>query len=754
MEEVIQPGVRLRRLAGKIYEWDRKLLLLVASFLWVRLAFEGAPILLLVPLLSLGYYLGNSYFLLIIIGALLGSATLTPWAIMMSALFSVSFFVMSQLLRLLRLSLVKRLFVTAMVSDIMVRFGVLLSLQMSITLSSVGLTVVALLATAMVIKIAPLFKAKDKPLLEPLQTFLLFLGLGILTFSFQDLVILRISLTMILIRLLLLMMARLGGLGLSSVFSMVMAVLVVVMTPVRSFEWLVIILSTSLASVGSRYQKWGTMVTFSALTVLMVTLLSIDGWVSGVYRETLLALAIFSLIPDSLFRDWSLQIPSFETLRTVYNQQLRQQQQKMQEQMAAFAAMFEALSKQLSYTDEDSPLDRHMSQVYRHVCINCPKSRICYQQGDNQLVPLIRKALNEGLVSEEEAYVDQHCLKPSVLFGEIHERKQNYLNEYRYSKEYQTLKYLLVNHLNGVAGVATQLTQGFTYEKGLFQKANDNRIKQALERAQLDVVYVRTVPHYNDQTIELGVGGCKEHDLMTKVVPLIQQIMQKSYAIRDVYSLGSEDYFALILEETTIFKITYGVSQVAKDFHGSGDTYAVFNQGPYLYVAISDGMGSGEEAQKQSQLTLELLRRMIVAGMDRHQAIESVNSLLKVRNHVDMYATLDLFVIDTITGKATFSKNGAPPTWLIRDHQLRIEQAESVPIGIMDQVHYQEGEMDLKRGDWLVLMSDGGVLGEDVALDFKSWLGQHPQQIARDLLNLATNKSNSDDITYIVLKID
>ena len=84
------------------------------------------------------------------------------------------------------------------------------------------------------------------------------------------------------------------------------------------------------------------------------------------------------------------------------------------------------------------------------------------------------------------------------------------------------------------------------------------------------------------------------------------------------------------------------------------------NDGKYL-MAISDGMGSGPEARKSSQIAIKMLERLLMSGFDKNTSIDLINTTIMNANE-EIFATLDIMIIDLFNGKVEFIKNGACPT--------------------------------------------------------------------------------------------
>ena len=85
-----------------------------------------------------------------------------------------------------------------------------------------------------------------------------------------------------------------------------------------------------------------------------------------------------------------------------------------------------------------------------------------------------------------------------------------------------------------------------------------------------------------------------------------------------------------------------------------------------VVYAVSDGMGSGEEANRESRAAIGLLFDQFRLGVERELIYENVNRLLIARAEKEIYATLDAASIDLVTGEAEMVKFGAPPTCLVR----------------------------------------------------------------------------------------
>ena len=73
----------------------------------------------------------------------------------------------------------------------------------------------------------------------------------------------------------------------------------------------------------------------------------------------------------------------------------------------------------------------------------------------------------------------------------------------------------------------------------------------------------------------------------------------------------------------------YGVARVTKERETiSGDNYACAATDEQFTMCLSDGMGSGMEASKESETVVELLEQFVTSGFSRETAVRMVNSAL------------------------------------------------------------------------------------------------------------------------------
>jgi len=174
-----------------------------------------------------------------------------------------------------------------------------------------------------------------------------------------------------------------------------------------------------------------------------------------------------------------------------------------------------------------------------------------------------------------------------------------------------------------------------------------------------------------------------------------------------------------------------------------------------VVYAVSDGMGSGEEASRESRAAIDLLFDQYRLGVEKELIYENVNRLLIARGEKEIYATLDAASIDLTTGEAEMVKFGAPPTCLVRGGNVRTLSGEALPCGIVDEARPFIRRIRLKQRDRLVFCTDGvyDLLGKDMEAELKKGSNQPLDRMAEALLMAAKGKGQRDDMTVMVVEV-
>ncbi len=246
-----------------------------------------------------------------------------------------------------------------------------------------------------------------------------------------------------------------------------------------------------------------------------------------------------------------------------------------------------------------------------------------------------------------------------------------------------------------------------------------------------------------------------EKSLNTKLMRNETKIKKLSKQGKRIISYLSADKYILQIGQATKVKDGSPVS-------GDSLLQIRLNDGKYL-IALSDGMGTGPDARKSSQIAIKMLERLLMSGFDKNTSIDLINTTIMNTNE-EIFATLDIAIVDLYNGKIEFIKNGACPTYIKNKKKVQIVKSLSLPAGILKDINLTTYDKDIQEQDILVMCSDG-ILDANVEYKNKElWVKYmlediettNCQKIADLILNEAVDNSYGiakDDMSIIVCKL-
>lgn len=187
-----------------------------------------------------------------------------------------------------------------------------------------------------------------------------------------------------------------------------------------------------------------------------------------------------------------------------------------------------------------------------------------------------------------------------------------------------------------------------------------------------------------------------------------------------------------------------------------GDTVSAFDgNGDRYYALISDGMGTGSEAQLTSSVCSAFLQKMLSVGNRAEDVIKMLSAFIRARRS-ECSATVDLLELDLITGRGRIIKCGAALSFVKRGESIFRLSATTLPIGILDAVDAERLSFDVEPGDVIVMVSDGVTDGEDCIwlqdLLLKEWK-EDGDAMAKLILSRAREKGSRDDLSVVITKV-
>lgn len=326
--------------------------------------------------------------------------------------------------------------------------------------------------------------------------------------------------------------------------------------------------------------------------------------------------------------------------------------------------------------------------------------------------------------------------------------------------------------LDGVSKAIENIANDMKEEKNEFLDKR-NEILLICKQRQIEVLDLKIEQEKTGRyIIKVFINTCNDSRMIECPTKKIEQILsevlgEKITIKKEKCGIKQEQK---ICYQTYISKDTYGMqigiaktNKEGENVSGDSNLQISLEDGKYL-IAISDGMGSGPNARKSSQIAIKMLGRLLSNGFDKETSIELINNTISSNIKDETYATLDIMVLDLYAGNIEYIKNGACPTFIKNKKNVDIIKNIALPTGILNNIDLVVYDRDVDDNDIIVMCSDGIIESnyeyKNKELWVKNLLEQiettNVQKIADILLKEAIDNNYGkakDDMTVIVTKI-
>lgn len=128
-----------------------------------------------------------------------------------------------------------------------------------------------------------------------------------------------------------------------------------------------------------------------------------------------------------------------------------------------------------------------------------------------------------------------------------------------------------------------------------------------------------------------------------------------------------------------------------------------------LGLAVADVAGKGVPAGLIMTAARALFRAAAVRHSDPPVILEEVNKLLCAEGFGSRFVTALVAAIDPATGRVSYASAGhdAPLVWRASDDSVEDHPMPALPLGLRPDAQYSQLELQLDRGDIMVMYTDG-----------------------------------------------
>lgn len=425
---------------------------------------------------------------------------------------------------------------------------------------------------------------------------------------------------------------------------------------------------------------------------------------------------------------------------------------------------------------EQKDISKFVNTVAEDVCQNCAMHRFCWENDFYTTYYSMFDVMNHievnGKIIKDRLpdNLKKRCIKTDVLCNKCNYLFDIYKVDYEWENRILESRQLVSEQLSGVSKIISQLANEID-SKITFKEDVEKTIYAALKNHDIDIKeVVVTESEKENFEIMLEVMPTNREDedkCIRNIIPLVSDTVGFK-VIRNKYSCSSPKDNRRI-KFKLIRSNRYGaITKIAKSEESfnyvSGDSYTFGERKNNYFVALSDGMGTGQKANQESDITISLLEKFLEAGFDKELALKTINSILVLKSTEEIFSTIDMSIVDLYRGKTQFIKIGAAPTFIKKRREVKTINSNSLPVGILKDVDIQVQEEELEDGDFIIMMSDGILDANKDAEDKEAWMEEiicnidsvNPQKIADTIVQKANEVSEGnerDDMTVLVTKI-
>lgn len=482
-----------------------------------------------------------------------------------------------------------------------------------------------------------------------------------------------------------------------------------------------------------------------------------------------LACLIFLIIPKRLLENLAT-IFNFSKDRLAMKNVVNRNRELLHKRLSNLSEVFNDMNiiyrnmLKKGMTKEDV-IEILIGEIKEKICAFCPEQNHCHctfaENTRKVFSELISIAFDRGkaTILDLPSYLTSRCKQTAGILGGINSLTAQYKKYISMAGDVDTSKLIIADQLLGISKVLSALGKEVNSNIS-FETVRENKIIDDL--TYHNIVCIDAVVFEQDihtQSVSLVVRN--EDKDKVRIVDCVSKVCGKKMTLCESFSSSRPNYTVLNLKTAPRFDCMFGVAQRTKNGSKvSGDTYSILKlDGERILFAISDGMGSGEKAEKISELSISLVENFYKAGFDNELILSTINKLLNLHKE-DIFSALDIGILDLKNGIVDFIKMASPTSFILNADSISAIKSTSLPMGIVSDVMPVVQKKVISGADLIILASDGvsDSFESDEAFEecVKEIKTKNPQEFADELLERALSNNNGyavDDASVLVIKL-
>jgi serine phosphatase RsbU (regulator of sigma subunit) len=213
-----------------------------------------------------------------------------------------------------------------------------------------------------------------------------------------------------------------------------------------------------------------------------------------------------------------------------------------------------------------------------------------------------------------------------------------------------------------------------------------------------------------------------------------------------------------------------GLSKASEEVGGDYFDYLWMNEEKTkLGIAIADVSGKAMKAAITAVMTSGMIYREIGGNQSPKEILKKINTPMFLKTQKNTFTAMSIAVIDTKAKTLTLSNAGQTHPILKRGEETRFLKVEGThyPLGIIEEVEYQELTVPLQSGDVIVFYTDGIAEATNANKELFGFdrleqkIKQMTNETAKEAIQaivgeaekFAGSAKQHDDMTVVILKV-
>ena len=515
--------------------------------------------------------------------------------------------------------------------------------------------------------------------------------------------------------------------------------------------------------------------------IVMVVASLLSELVMGYYFELYYSYSLMSLLPclisGLLFLALPKRLYNFSqdyynstfgslTMQNIINRNREIMQKRLSKLSGVFAEMNNVFRSMIKGKVAISELKMLMqTEIKSALCVDCPERNRCHRIYEQETSAIIENladlAFEKGKITliDIPSVLTSRCFKINQLVYKINDLISQYKNYAGLVNSIDASRILIAEQLFGVSGVmknlAKEMGQVVDFDKGLEKKIIDELTFNNIICSDA-LVYLA-----NGNSVLTTLAVRKEDYLKTKISKVVSKICGTEMCVCEDENCERAGWKIVNLKTAPKYDIVFGTSAITKSSsQTSGDCYSITRiENDKILMAVCDGMGSGEKAEKCSRIAMSLVENFYKAGFENELILSSVNKFLSLGKE-DVFSCLDMAVVDLTQGTCDLIKLGATVGHIKHENTTEKITCSALPLGIISNAEPTCLKKVLISGDMLVISTDGindSFESDDCYADFINNINSlNPQEVADQILQKALENNGGiakDDMTVVVAKV-